>query len=294
MNKHAYLIVAHNNFYILEKLIRLIDDTRNDIYLHIDKKTKNFDFEYFKKIPKHSNIYFIKRLNVGWGAFSLIKTELSLFKSASKKNYEYYHLISGVDLPIKTQDYIHDFFNKNKGKEFLTCLKDEFTEKQNIERRLSKYYLFQQFNRNNKFIQVINNILLKIQDIIKINRYNYEFKIYYGANWASLTHEAVMFLLSKEDFIQKTFKYTLCCDEVYKQTVIMQNEVLKQNLYFREYNEAHISYNMRHVDWKRGSPYVFREKDYKELKEIYGLFARKFDEKIDKNIIDLIYNMFKK
>ena len=81
MNKHAYLIVAHNNFYILEKLIRLIDDTRNDIYLHIDKKTKNFDFEYFKKIPKHSNIYFIKRLNVGWGAFSLIKTELSLFKS---------------------------------------------------------------------------------------------------------------------------------------------------------------------------------------------------------------------
>ena len=42
MGKHAYLIIAHNNFYILKKLIALIDDERNDIYIHIDKKTKNF------------------------------------------------------------------------------------------------------------------------------------------------------------------------------------------------------------------------------------------------------------
>ena len=35
--KHAYLIMAHNNFYILEKLLHLLDDPRNDIYVHIDK-----------------------------------------------------------------------------------------------------------------------------------------------------------------------------------------------------------------------------------------------------------------
>ena len=38
MNKHAYLIIAHDNFYTLEKLIKSIDDSRNDIYIHIDKK----------------------------------------------------------------------------------------------------------------------------------------------------------------------------------------------------------------------------------------------------------------
>ena len=47
--KHAYLIIAHNNFYILEKLIKLIDDKRNDIYIHIDKKIRNFDFDYYNK-----------------------------------------------------------------------------------------------------------------------------------------------------------------------------------------------------------------------------------------------------
>ena len=47
MQKHAYLIMSHNDFYILEKLLRLLDDRRNDIYVHIDKKVKNFDFKYF-------------------------------------------------------------------------------------------------------------------------------------------------------------------------------------------------------------------------------------------------------
>ena len=48
MGKHAYLIMAHNEFYILEKLLKLIDDERNDIYLHIDKKAKNFNFDKIK------------------------------------------------------------------------------------------------------------------------------------------------------------------------------------------------------------------------------------------------------
>lgn len=34
-NRHAYLIVAHNNPDQLLKLISLIDDDRNDIYIYI-------------------------------------------------------------------------------------------------------------------------------------------------------------------------------------------------------------------------------------------------------------------
>lgn len=32
-NKHAYLIVCHNNFKHLEKLLLALDDARNDIYI---------------------------------------------------------------------------------------------------------------------------------------------------------------------------------------------------------------------------------------------------------------------
>ena len=42
---------------------------------------------------------------------------------------------------------------------------------------------------------------------------------------------------------------------------------------------------MRLIDWKRGSPYTFCEKDYMELKNTDMLFARKFGAETDENII---------
>jgi len=39
--KHAYMIIAHTNFEQLQTLLDLLDDERNDIYLHIDKKARN-------------------------------------------------------------------------------------------------------------------------------------------------------------------------------------------------------------------------------------------------------------
>lgn len=42
--KHAYCILAHNNWEQLQLLLNCIDDDRNDIYLHIDvKQIKKFN-----------------------------------------------------------------------------------------------------------------------------------------------------------------------------------------------------------------------------------------------------------
>ena len=35
--RHAYLIMAYNNWRQLRMLLELLDDPRNDIYIHIDK-----------------------------------------------------------------------------------------------------------------------------------------------------------------------------------------------------------------------------------------------------------------
>lgn len=81
--KHAYLIMAHNNFYILEKLLHLLDDPRNDIYVHIDKKVSEFDFVHYKNIcEKATVIYPSKRINVHWGTQSQVITELLLYREA--------------------------------------------------------------------------------------------------------------------------------------------------------------------------------------------------------------------
>lgn len=67
-NKHAYLIMAHNNFSLLSLLLQLIDDVRNDIYIHIDKKVKDFDVKKYENMCTHSKVYFTsERIDVKWG-----------------------------------------------------------------------------------------------------------------------------------------------------------------------------------------------------------------------------------
>lgn len=39
LDKHAYCIMAHGNWRQLQLLLDMIDDRRNDIYLHVDEKS---------------------------------------------------------------------------------------------------------------------------------------------------------------------------------------------------------------------------------------------------------------
>ena len=66
-NKHAYIIAAHDNLYILKKLIHLLDDPRNDLYVHIDIKCAEAEAWMSKVKTLFSKLTFIKRRNVMWG-----------------------------------------------------------------------------------------------------------------------------------------------------------------------------------------------------------------------------------
>ena len=82
MQKHAYMIIAHNEFDLLEILVRLLDDPRNDIYIHIDAKVKDFDFKSFQALTQYSRLRFTpRRISATWGDFSLVNTELLLLQT---------------------------------------------------------------------------------------------------------------------------------------------------------------------------------------------------------------------
>ena len=90
--RHAYLIIAHNEPEILRILLSLLDDERNDVYLHIDKKA-SFDFTNLKAVK--SRLYILPvHIDARWGDFSLVEIELLLLKEAySNGSYSYYHLL---------------------------------------------------------------------------------------------------------------------------------------------------------------------------------------------------------
>ena len=275
-NKHAYLIMAHGNWNLLEVLIRMLDYELNDIYIHIDKAVNNFDYSRFQNICKKSNVIFSKeRINVKWGDSTQVQTELTLFELAAKKKYKYYHLISGVDLPLKTQPYIHEFF-ENDDKEYI-FLEKEYTQWDYA--RLSRYRFPITFNP--KFLMVTNIIQDKF-NIDRFKKYNMEFKK--GYNWCSLTDDAVRFIIKNKSKIKRMCAMSSCADECYKQ-IILWNSKFKNRIY----KDDNGNYNdLREIDWKRrvgSSPHVYTIDDFEMLKSSNNLFARKFDEKVDSTII---------
>ena len=214
MKKHACCIIAHNEPYILSVLISLLDDPRNDIYLLIDKKSDIKDFSTIK--TQYSKLVNLPRIDIKWGDISQVQAELCLLKATlnSPNEYSYIHLISGVDLPIKSQDYIHKFMEDNEGKEFVGI--DNHYTAELIGRTRYYYPFIPNRGKKNTITGWALSKFIRIQDILRVKR-KYDFEIKKGCNWVSITRRFCQYLLENEKLIIKNH----CCpvkvpDDYYK------------------------------------------------------------------------------
>lgn len=264
--KHAYLILAHSDVPLLKILIACLDDFRNDIYIHWDAKSG--DNPFIK--TEESNIIILKdRVNVKWASFSMVKAEYLLFKEAFKNGpYEYYHLLSGADLPIKSQDYIHAKCERMAGTEFIGFAD---TPQSEIDYRVQHRFLFSEdFKSKNLFKRGLGYLYLKYQDIAHKKRTDVSVKK--GAQWCSLTNSFVDYLLKQESFVEKTFEHTFCPDELFIQTVCYNSPYMNK---IKNQNSEYES-NMRFIKWINGELVPIEEADLPDLQSSDRWFARKF------------------
>lgn len=292
--KHAYLITSHNNFEVLKYTLRLIDDDRNTVFLLIDKKCKK-ETQFLRNIMIKSDLIILPRQNIYWAGYSQINATLNLIRNATnhKDKFSYYHFLQGVDLPIKNQDIIHRFFEVNNGKEFIGFNPSQYE----FAKYKAKYYHFfveNKYFRNGKFIKIANHSLAHMQKILKIER-NTNIRYYHGSALFSITDEFARYVLSREKVISKLFKYTLACDEVFLQTIVMDS-IFKDRLYKFEIPSKG---NLRYIDWSRqsqkNSPWVFTINELDKLTNAPDdlLFARKFNDQ-NIRVVEEIYNFITK
>lgn len=267
MMKHAFLIIAHNNWWQLKKLIECLDSDTHDIYVHVDKKSKDFDESYFRNSVTKSSLKFYREFEVYWGGFSQVQVEIFLLKQAYTNGYDYYHIISGADLPLKNNEEIDSFFEKNKGKEFILYDEDALKGNPEISRRAKYYHFLQNYRRRyaekwkNSFFTFCERISLVLQIVFGVNRVkNLDWQIKYGSQWVSITDELVKAILANEEKITSVFSYTNCADELFIQTIAV-NCGFKDQIFQPVGKQAA---NLRCIDWSRGkngNPYTYRLKD---------------------------------
>lgn len=267
--KHAYLILAHNEFGLLQTLIGCLDDERNDIYVHFDRKVKTLPE---LKTEKAGLQVLEKRTDIRWGDVSMVEAEYSLFEAAASKGpYRYYHLLSGVDLPLKSQDFIHRFFEEHDGKEFIGYTLTGMTPE--IARRMQRWHLFpRHFSRRRNFYSLFRALALRVQECFGIRR-NRDTDFKKGSQWVSVTDDMVRWLLEKKPWAMKTFSHTFVPDECFVQTLAWISP-LRKNLYDTQEDGKGC---MRAIGWREKALVDWSADDLDDLIASSALFARKFN-----------------
>lgn len=300
MKKFAYLIIANDKFEQLQFLISLLDSEDTDIYLMTDKKA-SFSPEMLQilsDILNKSTLFYVPSIDIRWGGYSLVKAEMELFEAASKKDYKYYHLISGSDLPIQNTEKINSFFDKEQNKCFLSLVDEKIKVKNKIEERIKYYHFFnEKMLRGNKNLTLgkllfkLDKISVKIQKLLHIDlikKYSIK-KVGYASNWVSLDHETVQLLVKNKEWVHKVFKYSFCADEVFIPTFLYQfsydNKIyLKDPVHDKKDD---IQGNLRYINWWDGSPYTWKDGDEEKLAyavQLGHFWSRKFDLKNSPNL----------
>lgn len=288
--KHAYLILSDSVNLVLNACLRLIDDKRNDIYILFDKKSHISDDKkkFLISTLTYSKLEFLPEITVNWGGRSQIEAPLILLEFARKQGYIYYHFFQGSDLPIKSQNAIHDFFANNYGKEFIQI---EKKRTQMAENKVWYWHWFchNRFFRKNIIMKMLNFGFVKLQKVLGVS-HNRDIQLYQGSALFSITDKCADYVLSQKNWIKRRFRFSLAADEVYLQTLLMNSNFCNSIAEI----SSEVTCNARLIDRTRpdgkNSPHIWR---YEELTYILEqpanrCFARKFDEKIDLQIINAV------
>ncbi len=272
----AYLILAHANPPQLQRLVQKLSTNQTDIYIHIDAKANLADFIKITALP---NVYFVtKREKVYWGAYSIVQATVNGFEQmlASGKPYDYITLLSGQDYPLKSNTAIINFFKANTNRAFMEFYSVNDVWQEAIP-RLTKYYLTNYpFAGSTKVETLLNKVLPKRQppkDLVFVGR----------SQWFSITLEHVKYIvttLATNHSLRRYFSFTWGSDEFVFQTL----------LYNSPFKAQMVNDNLRYIDWSAGgaSPKTFTMADADTLLQTDKLFARKFNEATDVEILNTI------
>ena len=274
--KHAYLILAHNEPELLSLLVERLDDVRNDIYIHFDRK-----FSVFPDIKTlHAGLYILKdRVDVRWADVSMLEAEYKLFHAVvdSGSQYSHHHLISGVDLPLKNQDYIHSFFAQHQAKEFVGLHQRPMNS--HADRALHYWHPFTRSFRGSGCVFAIKRILrylvIQTQVLLGIRR-NTAIPFHKGGQWVSITRELIDYLLEQEERAFTIFSRTFGADEYFVPTLIWDTPFMER--LFDATDESRGA--MRYIGWRADGQLIdFTPQDLPALQQTEYLFARKFNSR---------------
>jgi hypothetical protein len=270
--------MAHKEPQQIERLLKKFTGLPFDFYIHLDKKIHREPFEYLANIPQ---VNFIKkRIRVKWASYNFFYAEIQSFKEilANGKPYDFICIMSGQDYPIKPVSEIFHFLEKNTGRNFISFEDDGVWWSRAIT-RINKYHMTNFGFRGRYRIQFLLNAFLPIR------KFPLPYTLYGGprAMCMTLTRDCAAYivnLIESKKKLRRFLRFTWGADEFVIPTLIMNSK----------FKETVVNNNFYYIDWSKAgaSPKTLMVEDYKLLLASDKMFARKFDIKLDSEILDML------
>ncbi len=272
----AYFIMVHQYPNQFKKLFKAIYHSENHYLIHIDKKSDNqLHVEIQDFLAGFPNVSLLKSMTTNWGGYSLVDAELKGIKTLLQlnKDWKFFINLSGQDFPLKTQAYIFDYLNRNQGKDFL-----KLSNQKNIRPET--------LNRIENYVVETDSEIHSVAPTLK-RSFLRGVTPYIGNQWMILSRRFCEFVAYNKEVerFKSFYKNTFIADEGFFQTVIM-NTSYKNNVIVND--------DKRAIDWIqlpdeiKLRPRNFTAADASSLLNSQHLFARKFDETVDKEIMQIL------
>jgi hypothetical protein len=269
----AYLILMHRYPRQFKRLFKAIYHPANYYLIHVDKRSGvglHSDIRDF--LADFPNASMLKSEKALWGGYSLVDAELRGMKELLKLGlkWEFFINLSAQDFPLKSQTYIHNFLKRHLEKDFIKLSNQSISRPETLHR--------------------IENYVTEFGDKIAdkpIRKRSFLEGVtpFVGNQWMIVSRKFCEFISSSPevDRFKEFYRHTLIADEGFFQTVMMNTS----------YKGTIVNDDKRTIDWIPMGTIKLRPRDFTSQDAEYliaspGLFARKFDESIDAEILSLL------
>jgi hypothetical protein len=242
--KIAYLILAHNNPAHLLRMIARLSTPDTLFYIHLDAKTDIEDFEVLRQNP--SVVFCKKRVSCFWGDISLVDATLQMMETAAAdaRKSDYFVLLSGACYPIQSSAYIEDFFEKNRGSEFIEVFPFPNPAYGKPMERITNFWI----KRSRSLSRVTWSLQRFLNKHFPPRRYQEvmrDSELVAGSQWWALSSPALHYVLKFKEENPRFYRFCRhvdCPDEFFFQSILW-NSVFKKS----------IRHSLTYTNWKPGS-----------------------------------------
>lgn len=268
----AYFLLVHRYPDQFKRLFKAIYLPGNHYVVHVDKSSGSALAKNISAfLEPYQGVDILAPQDALWGGYSLVDAELRGMARLLEMNrcWTHYINLSGQDFPLKSQEYIRQFFAANPGKQFIRAL-DQRNERPETMNRIS--HLFVEADGKVNITGLPRAYLSGVTPFI-------------GTQWKAVTRGFCEYVCHhpQADRFKTFYRHSFIADEAFFQTVMMNSS--DHGMVMND--------DLRMIEWVPDGdiklrPRNFNAADIKQLQRSPDLFARKFDAEDDSEILSLL------